>query len=41
MTERYLDSRDFLWNVGIFFCKASTLIEVFELFKRRYDKTDM
>ena len=30
MAERYFDSGDFLWNVGIFLCKASTLIEMFE-----------
>ena len=30
VAERYFDSGDFLWNVGIFFCKASTLIELFE-----------
>jgi len=30
VAERYFDSGDFLWNVGIFLCKASTLIEMFE-----------
>ena len=30
LAERYFDSGDFFWNVGIFLCKASTLIEMFE-----------
>ena len=30
MAEEYFDSNDFLWNAGIFLCKASTLIEMFE-----------
>ena len=30
VAERYFDSGDFFWNVGIFLCKASTLIEMFE-----------
>jgi mannose-1-phosphate guanylyltransferase/mannose-6-phosphate isomerase len=30
VAETYLESGDFLWNVGIFVCKASTLIELFE-----------
>ena len=30
LAETYLESGDFLWNVGIFVCKASTLIELFE-----------
>ena len=30
VAERYFDSGDFFWNVGIFLCKASTLIEMLE-----------
>ena len=30
VAESYFDSGDFFWNVGIFVCKASTLIELFE-----------
>ena len=30
VAERYFDSGDFLWNVGIFLCKASTLIQLFD-----------
>ncbi|MGZ8415984.1 MAG: sugar phosphate nucleotidyltransferase, partial [Methyloceanibacter sp.] len=29
VAEAYFDSGDFFWNVGIFVCKASTLIELF------------
>lgn len=30
LAEEYFDSGDFYWNAGIFLCKASTLIELFE-----------
>jgi mannose-1-phosphate guanylyltransferase/mannose-6-phosphate isomerase len=28
--ERYFNSGDFLWNAGVFVCKAATLLELFE-----------
>jgi mannose-1-phosphate guanylyltransferase/mannose-6-phosphate isomerase len=30
VAERYFDSGDFFWNAGIFVCKASVLIELFQ-----------
>jgi mannose-1-phosphate guanylyltransferase/mannose-6-phosphate isomerase len=30
LAEQYFESGNFLWNAGIFLCKASTLIEMFE-----------